>query len=307
MLFLAFLTSLVAHASCDDGVQQAMQMCKTETMISKAQAESQAIEKAFRPANGRMSPESCQGFWDGYSDFQSLTRSYIQNCQEKISTARASCKSEVPAAVRDKGNFETIVNSIKTLKRAEQELPKLQALLPPMDKLKGRLADCLRDTPGRIVNTDTDRGNADLAANLSFPNGGRSAGHSPSGGTIVIGSSEHGRDRRVPAASRGAGSGGPFAGQRLRENAASRVPGHDSRFRLQPQKDKLSRRLVDYQLQLRDKQVRVAPLNAHDFVIPTRGRGPASIASHGPLASPHRSLFLIIRERYMAKEKTFSP
>lgn len=302
MLFSTLFMSTLAYAGCGGDAQQAIQMCKTEAIISDSSSKSQAIEKAFHPANGRMSPESCQGFLDGYSDFQRLTVKYIQNCQQKISAARASCKSETPAAVSgDASAFENLVQSAKTLKSAEKELPKLQALIPPMDNLKSKLADCLRDTPGRIANTNSDRGDAKNANQLQENHAG--------GSPLIFPASQTSRVENILGKLGAKVSHVRDASAPLRADPSVLDPQKASR-QLVERKAKTFRdlgpqSLASRTLQLRDGRGGLVTIVTHQEVFPTRG--PASFKSHRELANRHRNIFSIIKERYKANEQSFWP
>lgn len=153
-------------AECIRDTMQALQICKTDQAIQSAQQQRSRIEELFRPANGRMSPESCQGFSDAYDKYKQLTQNYIEACQQKIDLAGASCEQDAAAAARGTPeDFRHFLNSLKDLKEAKGKLPNLQALIPPMENLKALVAkSCLKDLPGRVTNTNTDRGDANVGS-----------------------------------------------------------------------------------------------------------------------------------------------
>lgn len=165
VFFGTLASSSPALTKCQDITANALQTCKSESVVAGAREKTQAINAAFRPANGRMSPESCQGFRDHYSEFKKLTQNYIDTCKQLIAQAKQQCSQETSSAVRSgPEELDTFIQSVRNLKQAEKDLPKLEALIPPIDNLNGRLDDCLRDLQGqRITNTNKDRGNADVA------------------------------------------------------------------------------------------------------------------------------------------------
>lgn len=178
---------LSASADCKGAAERALAMCKTETMTSVAQSKVATIEKNFRPTNGRMSPESCQGFRDAYEDFKTVVDDYISNCNSETQKARQACLAV--DLVSDPSKEPEFYEGIKLTGEALKKLPNLEHYKPPMDTLNQRLNDCLIHTPGRIVNTDTDRGDASVSS-VGSPNGSTSAAAGANGGRVLVGGAE---------------------------------------------------------------------------------------------------------------------
>lgn len=166
-LVFSLILSFHANAgSCTSQSQAALSMCKSKSFISEADPKGNFVNTNFRPTNERMSPESCQGFSDAYSRYKNLTENYIQSCDEQIEAADMACRN---INISSKSDILDVTQGIQVRDQAKDSRGHLEALKPPMDRMKKQLDDCLRETGGRIVNTNKDRGDADMTGSPELP------------------------------------------------------------------------------------------------------------------------------------------
>lgn len=296
---IACLLTSQSQANCSQAGQEAKSMCSSETLTSMADAKQQSILKNFNPANGRMSPESCQGFSDAYRDFKRLVNDYVTGCQSKIQQAASNCR---PTNSVD--DIDDFLAGAELVKSARASFPKLLAYRPAFEKLDQRLADCLRQTPGHIVNTDTDRGNANTQAQIP-PS--PSTTSSVAGGA-VINPQIHGDPAAAPATPRriipAYCSDPALSESSMCQQGTESAP--------EPEKEELSKSRhslaqVNNSIQgkaLHDTPARTPTQPALVSHHPTRT--PASIDTlirHPRIHGRHSDLFRIIHIRYLAQDE----
>ncbi len=133
-------------------------MCSSEMMTAKLAPQRDRILEKFSPAGGHMSPQSCQGMRNAYSDFKKAADDYIKQCQGLHRQAIQACQNED----LETGDIDALVTGIRSTRQAQSEVPVLKMYLPAMDSLNRRLDDCLRETRGKAIpDTAQDLGDAD--------------------------------------------------------------------------------------------------------------------------------------------------
>lgn len=165
MIVLFALVS-VEYASgqqnCKAVVRAAQQTCSSQMVIREGAQLQKAIEADFAPMNGRMSPESCQGFRNANQRFIEFAKRYIGNCKSAMQTAAAICR---PAkGVKD---VNELIENAQAYQTATKSLPVLEHYLQPNAQMSGLLNDCLKLAPGTLESANKDRGNADTSGRFS--------------------------------------------------------------------------------------------------------------------------------------------